>query len=302
MNKFLNLGFSLFLIGILTSCINEHTDWSRCLRAIRLEIHWIDTEPLERTEEVNLTIDHTAGDEMRLLSPLYGRYLDLLAGHYTIIGKEIEDNVTIDAQKATLSIPVGADGMAYSPAPFSAGMTTADIVYQPDTLVIPLPMYRQTRPLVIEIRMTGKRTPIINEFPVVEQFNGVLKGITVERDLWNCFPPHDNKAPWPALRSGQIGYEFALQTDTIPNEVWYSGMKNLIGVDNGNTQILDLEVKFQGMGTMDFSFDVTELMDEFQTKEVSKPWYILITLSLDSSLNVDIEDWIAGPDSWLIAR
>jgi len=302
MKKFLRLGVLLPFIAVLSSCINEYTDWSKCFRAMRIDLYWVNTRPLSDTEEVLITIDPSIGERMILISNPFSKEVDLLADHYNIIGRESADSVSIDAEKGTVSIPVGADGLAFSPVPFSAGQTTADVTYEKDTLVIPLPMYRQTRPLVIEVRMIDKRTPIINAFPPVDELTGILKGITIERDLNNCFPPHDNMAPWPALKNGKIGYGFTLLSDTIKNEVWYTGTKNLIGIDNGTSQILDLELKFQGSDRMDLSFDVTELLDEFQTKDVARPLYILITLSLDSSLNIEIEDWIAGPDSWLIAQ
>jgi len=269
---------------------------------MRIELQWVNTRPLSDTEEVSISIDPTMGEVMTVISNPFRKDVDLLADHYNIIGKEFVDSVNFDIEKGTLSIPTGSDGFAYSPKPFSAGETTADVVYKEDTLIIPLPMYRQTRPLVIEVKLVDKRTPIINEFPPVEMMSGVLKGITTERDIDNCFPPHDNREPWPALKNGSIGYDFTLLSDSIVQERWYSDTKNLIGVDNGTSQVLDLELKFQGSDIMDFTFDVTDLVTEFQTKEVTKPWYILITLALDSSLNVDIEDWIAGPDSWLVAQ
>lgn len=304
MNRFSIITFSLFITVtvLLSSCINEYTDWSKCFRAIRIVLNWIDTEPLYSDESVQIEIYPSSGETLLLNSNIYGTDVDLLADKYVLIGSEKADNVSINEEDSTVSVLTRGNGIVMNPTPFSAGMTTAEVVYVPDSLIIPLPMYQQTRPLIVEVEFIDKRIPIINEFPTIESISADLSGVTVKRKINDAFSSATDRLFVPAIEKGEASYNLSEPEEPREGGIWYTGANNLIGLDMTTTHLLHLNVNFEGGYSPEFTFDVTEQVAGFQTIEIHKPWYIIITLRLDSSLEVTIEDWYAGPDSWLIAQ
>ncbi|GEM_PF-1392792 len=301
--RFYQTGILALCALFFTACIRDGVDLENCFRGIWIKLEWIDTDPLVNTERVNITIMNQNGEELDLTSNIYGREAELADGDYSITGWESVHNIDFDFVKRTLA----ATGTTYAnasftdPEPFSAGSTTADIVYLLDTLVIPLPMYQQTRPLIVEVEFIDKRSPIINEFPPIKTLSATLSGITLERNINDGFFSTESRDISPAIRKGDIGYNLTQAEEPREGNIWFEASHNLLGLD-GQKHTLDLHVEFENGNSEDFAFDVTDELIGFHSEEIHKPWYIVVILNLDSSLSVSIEDWIAGPDSWLIGH
>lgn len=295
----LRVCFSFLLVVLLVGCIRDGENLENCFRLIRINLEWIDTAPLSETEQVNIAITSSGGQVTRLTSDVVGREVSLLADRYTIVGWEDEENVAINTQDGVVAV-LSRDGSLLEPTLFSAGENVVEVEFLPDTLIIPLPMYQQTRPLIIEVEFIDTRSPIINEFPPVKTITATLSGITLERKVNDGFVSVEAREPEPALKRGDITYTME-KTTLRQDETWYVDQHNLLGLD-GVSHSLNLYVEFEDGNSGEFTFDVTEELKGFHSEEIHKPWYIIITLELDSSLNVSIQDWIAGPDSWLIAQ
>ena len=299
MKGILRVGISLFLITLMSSCIRDGELLDNCFRLIRIQFQWIDTEPLSPSEQVNVAITPSNGTTQNITSNVTGRDVDLMPATYTLVGYEQEENVTINEIEGVVSVNTLSDGSLLEPTLFSAGKTTAEVVLRPDTLIIPIPMYQQTRPLIIEVLFRDTRIPIINEFPPVKELSAVLHGVTLERNINDGFVEEEREIP-VARKRGDIPYNLQKSELSRQDSLIYIDSHNLLGLDF-STHILDLHVEFENGLFENFSVDVTEQIAGFHSKEIHKPWYIIITLTLDSSLNVSIQDWIAGPDSWLTA-
>lgn len=298
MKKQIAFKFSLLLILFLvSSCLRDGENLDECIRRMRIELRWINTSPLDDNEQVSIVADPMfAGTQSSFISDIYGVDVDLLTGGYNIAGWESYSEVDLDITNHTVNVHTQADGTAVSPPLFSAGSTTATVELTGGTQIIPLPMYRQVRPLIIEINLIG------DGYALVNGITGTLQGITLERSLENAFPPVSGLSRPTALKSGNIDYTFAL-SDGEGTGVWYAETRNLIGVDGASSQMLDLDVTFSGDNEpSSFQFDVTSQLAEFQTKDINEPWYIIITLNLGANLDITIVDWIAGSESWITAQ
>ena len=287
----------VLLVLVFSSCMRDGENLDECIRSMRIELRWINTQPQSSDEKVAIGVFPSSfGTRVDLESDIYGVDVDLLTDGYNIVGWEDHSNTNIDVTNHTISVETSSDGMALSPNIFSAGFTHAEVTLSDANQVIPLPMYRQVRPVVIEINFIG------DGYALVSGVTGTLKGIALERSLDNGFPPVSGLGRPAAIKSGNINYTFGL-SDQAEAGIWYTGTQNLIGIDGNVAQTLDLEVSFTGESTPSpYSFDVTNQMAEYHTNKVDEPWYIIITLNLGANLEIDIVDWIAGPESWVTAH
>ncbi len=302
MKKFVKLVPLLACAFIFSSCIRDGLDLDNCFRNIRIEFRWIDTQPISQDEQVNISITSSQGETTNITSNIYGRDVDLAADTYTLVGWEPAENINLNRVDGTVSVSTRADGIILNPTPFNAGMTRAEVIIQQDSLIIPIPMYQQTRPLIVEVQFIDTDSPIINEFPPLESLSATLSGITLERNINDAFIERATRQSTKALKNGSIVYNLEENPESREEGLWYIGSNNLLGFDPGVPHTFDLTVKFEGEEPLDISFDVSDQLSEFETKDIHEPWYIIIRLSLDSSLKVSIQDWIAGPESWLIAQ
>ena len=300
MNKQIKLKLSILLgLIILSSCVRDGENLDDCIRRIRIELRWMDTQPLDNSERVNVEIvptTTTASPQSDITSDIYGVDVDLLTGGYAITGWETYSDVDLNKTDHTVSVHTQPDGTAISPAIFSAGHTTSSVEMSDESLIIPLPMYRQVRPVVIEINFIG------DAYSLVNGVTGTLKNIALERSIDNAFPPVNAMNRPTVIKSGNMNYTFGLSDDIGPG-IWYTGTKNLIGIDGNSSQTLDLTVSFTGEDApRTYAFDVTSQMNEYHTDKINEPWYIILTLNLGATLEIDIVDWIAGPESWIVAH
>lgn len=301
MKNILKIIIPLFFIILLSSCIKDGEILENCLRLVRIEFRWIDTDPLSQSENVNVAITSSGGTTTHITSNVTGRDVDLAADTYTFVGYEPEQNVEINEKEGTVSlIESRVDGGVLEPTLFSGGERVMNVEYLPDSLVIPIPMYQQTRPLIVEVIFEDKSTPIINEFPPVKSMIANLTGITYERAINDGFVSVEEREQFPAIKRGDIKYDLEKSDEVRSDRIEFLATHNLLGLD-GVSHSLTVQVEFENGISDEFTFDVTEKLKGFHSEEIHEPWYIIITLKLDSSLGVSIVDWIAGPDSWLTA-
>lgn len=283
-----------FLTFTVTSCIKESLD--DCFQWMRIELRWISTQPVDYSESVNIeVIPLTPESEFEITSDVYGVNVNFRVGGYKIIGHENSANVEIDYDSLTVAVGTSSDGMALEPDIFGAGSTIAEVKVHDESLVIPLPMYRQARPLVIGVDFEGDGAPLIS------RIDGVLHGITIKRDLDNGFPPVNGLTRPPAITNGSIRYNLGSLTRAI-DEAWFADSKRLLGIDGNTSQIIDLDVFFNDGTTTSTSIDITEQLAGYHTQDINEPWYVIITLEAGIGLTVEIVDWISGPESWIIAQ
>jgi len=283
---------ALILVSLLvTSCIRDGLE--DCIRRIRIELKWIDTDPREDSEQLELIILSPTGEEIDTSTDQYGKYIDLATGKYSIITWEPTQNIQVKGR--TISVNTAADGTALEPTLFSGGATETEVTLSDEDLVIPVPLHEQVRPLIIKVDFVG------DVFELVEGMEGTLHGITLSRDINNGFPPVDGRNRPPALTNGIINYNFTKENLRQDDE-WFSAGRNLIGVDGDAAQTLDLRIQLATGDYADISLDVTSQLIEYHTEKIHEPWYIIITLKLGINLELEIVDWIAGPDSWIVAH
>lgn len=287
--------FLLLLTLTVISCVKS-SDLDDCVEQMRIELRWILTEPVDYDESVPIeVIPETVRSQYTITSDVYGVNVDLRVDEYTIVGYESAQNSTVDVNTQIVSIPTGPNGMALEPEIFSAGSNTVQVTLADKSLIIPLPMYRQVRPLIIEIEIEGDGSPLI------QGITGVLHGIALERSISNGFPPTNGQNRPAAIRNGSIDYNLLPLTRTV-GDSWFGGSRNLLGIDGTVNQILDLVITFTDGSSTTLSLDVTDDLSEFQTVDINEPWYIIIVLEAGFNLEVSIADWKAGAESWITAH
>ena len=279
---------AILLLATITSCIRDDNDLSKCFYRIKIEQRWIDSEPVRANDSTQLEIKFD-GNSRSLNSGYEGRYVDLIPNIYDIIGFEPTHNVSINNN--IVSVSVNSDGSAMEPGPFTAGEISAEVYSVAEDQLIILPMRRQTRELIVKVKITGDGLSLINGM------TGSLSGIAISREVNSCFPPVDGKNRPSAARSGVISYSFQEDTDQ-----WFVGSNTLLGIDGNSQQNLSLNINFINGEATDISQDVTGGMTGFHTQDIAKPWYIIIEINLGFDLQATITDWSAGPYSWLIAE
>jgi hypothetical protein len=267
----------------LQSCIKD--DLSDCISRLRIELEWIQTQPHDNQEQVQLTITPTDFDraEIDLTSDIYGRDVELRPDMYRIVGWEPADNITITGDTVTLA--TDANTYALIPQSFSGGATEAEVYASRGDQVIPLPMRRQTRPLCVKVYFTGEGAAD------VEGLQAQLEGVTLERNIDDAFPPASGRVRPPAYRNGSAYYTFGWQDAGY----WFTTQR-LIGVDGDAAQKLNFTVFFDGGYSDTITLDVTGDMVGYHTEDVENPWCITVTMDLTEILILTITDWYAGAD------
>lgn len=289
MRKLPITGLLLILSLYMVSCIKDSFDPEKCLQKLRIEFQWINSSPLDDSELIPLEIRATSGDLIRLISPTQGIDTELLPGIYNIVESESASNIIING--TTVSVSTQPDGLINEPGAFSGGAISLQVYSNRVFQVLTVPMRQQRRQLIVQLKVTGAGAQSIRTV------DGTLDGIAISRDINNGFSPADGQQKPPAITNGTVKYTF--QDGGNQN---FSGGYYLLGVDGTTQQNLNLTVNTSLGIVKDFSLDVTNNLAEFHTKEVEKPWYIVLELNLDASLEFTITDWKTGTESNLVAQ
>lgn len=302
MKKFSEIMLLSILIFTFASCrIDESV--GHCIQTTTVLLNWVQTQPIvEEGNPVTITIlpSEYYPDGQTFHSDIHGPEAELNVGKHTVVAYETSDNAHVDPAKQTVNIDAAPDGNVTSePDYFSAGSTTIEITPQTDANII-LPLYKQVRKLMVELKFEGAGSPLVTAI------TGNLDGIAVERAINHGFKPVDPAITRPpAIKTGNIDYTFTPvegQTDVL-----FTGNRKLLGIDGNGLQTLELDITFSNAKVYSLTEDVTSLMDGFHTEDLDvvggdKPWYIKLTYSVDAQLNISLTDWDDGGESGIIAE
>lgn len=223
--------------------------------------------------------------------------VDLEDGTYTVVvvNGAKEDQVTIKG--TTVTVVTNPDGTAGEPGKLIGGHTNITVGGNngggQETPKIEVPVEHQTRPLILKINFEGENLALL------QSLKGIVDGIALSRDLNHGFKPLDGQDRHPASASGSISYAFSPNEEA---ENSYQSMRTLLGIDGSGQQTLTLTVGYKGDIQQTYTFDITRQLDGFHTEDVTNPWVIEIMLRLGTDFQATIEDWKAGPESWMDAH
>ena len=279
----------------VTSCIEESTD--HCPKKANVLLDWVETLPItEEGNPVNVVIIPGDGSNEQVYdSDTHSPDVEIPVGEQTILVYEKNGDKHVNNRQQTVSVDTDDDGkMNDEPDYFSGGSVKVDVQPNSD---LELPLYKQVRELIIELKLTGPGADYI------AGITGNFDGIATERHINNGFRPVDPTVTRsPAIRKGDVDYTF----DNVENEsdAFFSGSRKLLGIDGEGKQILTLTITFKNGDTHFFPVDVTELMDGFHTEDLDtegseRPWYIKLAFEVATSFEIVIVDWEDGGSSWI---
>ena len=285
----------IFLIAAtLSGCsIYNDPDIPECPVDVRIELQWIDTEPLSDTENVDVKAYNGSDLIINTTSDIYGTDVILAPDRYEVVGYEQSPNISISGH--TISVATDGNSRMMPINKFSAGVGSGTVLPNRAHQVIYLPMREQVRELIIMVEFTG------NLAQGVTGIDGDLEGVTLSRDINDAFPTASGRQRPYAISRTDEPYDFSRE-QRGNEDIWFSGTRNLIGIDGDSDQILNLEATLSDGQAINYPVDVTGMMTGFHTENVSDPWYIILKLNLDLDMLITIEDWYGGTDSNMIAE
>ncbi len=286
----------IVLILLFTSCIKGDYNTDNCPG--QYTITPISPKELNSGKNIELKDALTTlidpSKSLRIVEVGSDRPLDLMKGLYTAIPvKGTNEKVKVEGK--TVSVTVGTDGGADDPSDFVGGYLDIDVPKTvPDWGIVnyDVPTMIQTRLLVLRVKLEGLNAQL------VESLNGVINGIAISRDLDNAFLDNGTTNRFPALKSGYVNYTLGLSG----TDGYYTGSRRLLGLDGVASQILTLNITYKGNVQKVYTFNITNDLNGFHTKDVVQPWIIQMKLRLGADFQANIEDWIAGPEVWIDAQ
>lgn len=283
---------------LLTSCIKEGFDKENCPGEYIILPLTPDSNSDQKTElEGDTTVIIDSEGNEHPVDAGSDKPIDLEDGTYTVVTVKDSDNGSTTVNGTTINVNTHPDdGTAVDAGTPIGGYTeiTADIDNGGQgSTVFEVPTKNQSRPLTVILNFEGGNAAFI------QSIAGIVDGIALSRDLNNGFAPTDGQDRHPALTAGSISYAFAGQEDA---ENSYSATRILLGIDGDGNQTLTFTVTYKGGTEKTYTFDITRKMDGFHTVDVNEPWVIEITLQLGADFEATIEDWKAGPESWMDAH
>lgn len=286
----------IVLILFLASCIKEDYNTDNCPG--QYTITPISPKELNSSRSVELEnslttlIDPTK--DSRIVEVGSNRPLNLMKGLYTAIPvKGMDEKVIVEGR--FVSVTVEATGGANDPSDFVGGYLNLEVPKTvPDWGIVnyDVPTMIQTRLLVLKVKFEGLNAQL------VQSVNSVVNGIAISRDLNNAFLDKGTTNRFPALKSGYVNYTLGLSG----TDGYYTGSRRLLGLDGAASQILTLNIIYKGGVQKVYTFDITNDLNGFHTKDVVQPWIIQMKLRLGADFQANIEDWIAGPEVWIDAQ
>lgn len=287
----------LALPFLLTSCIKEGFDKENCPGEFIL----IPTTPGESGDKAELKgtvtkfIDAT-GKEHEVEAGS-GKPIDLEDGDYTVVTVKDAEDGQVNVDGTTISVVTQPDGTAGEPGSPIGGHTHITVGKDgnngEDGTRIEIPTNYQSRPLILKVHFEGENTSLIRSIA------GVVDGIALSRDLNHGFTPTDGQDRHPAITTGSVNYSFDADQEAAGS---YQGIRTLLGISGDESQTFTMTVTYEGDVQKIYTFDITHRLDGFHTQDVTSPWVIEITLRLGADFIATIEDWKAGPESWMEAH
>lgn len=282
---------------LLTSCIKEGFDKENCPGEYIIVPLTPDSNSDKKTElESSITVLIDGRGNEYHVDAGSEKPVDLEDGTYTVVTVKDSDNGSTTVNGTTISVNTHPDdGTAVDAGTPIGGYTeiTVDNANGQGSTTFEVPTKNQSRLLTVKLNFEGGNAAFI------QSIAGIVDGIALSRDLNNGFAPTDGQDCHAALTAGSISYAFAGQEDA---ENSYSATRILLGIDGDGNQTLTFIVTYKGGTEKTYTFDITRKMDGFHTVDVTEPWVIEITLQLGADFEATIEDWKAGPESWMDAH
>ncbi|MCD7968928.1 MAG: FimB/Mfa2 family fimbrial subunit [Alistipes sp.] len=270
------------------ACVNQDPDLDDCEQSVMLLFDWIDpATPRDNTSALNVKITGDNAD-ISTTAPVEGKELEIFPGEYRFTAWESATNVTIDGTVLTVA---STDGVATEPQDFTAGTTTDRVINNDTYQEIHVPMYQQTRDLIIRLQFTGDGVSLI------QSASGSVSGIALSRELTFGFPPVDGRIRPQAITHGSVAYTFTEGADS-----WWTGQRTLLGNAGDDDQIFTVTVGLDEDQSVTEQVDFTSEFNGFHTVNLGEPWVISIELQISASLDLSIVDWYTGTESWLEAE
>ena len=299
MRNYYTIAAVLCLIYCMTGCIKEGYDSENCPGAVRINYNWFP----DTFANDSLYISVVQGDKIWNLSTGAddsGVDIDLENGSYEVVAAETAKNIKVEGIAISVD-PSGGQGYP-EPGVCTGGADTLVVDDGQSESVVDIPMVRQVRPLIVNVRFTGSGA-ITGETKAIRSagishVSGIVSGVTFSRHINYGFPPVNGNPRNPAYTTGEVEYDLLANTA----ERFYTDRHNLLGIDGEASQELELAINFENGYSETLHLDVTSRMYEFHTKDITQPWVINIVIDVTASFEVSITDWTAGPESWMEAQ
>lgn len=288
---------SATLLLFLASCIKSDYDTENCPGLYTITP--IAPVELQQGSSNELRPTNTAvlfpGENWRKTQVGSDVTLELLKGHYMAVSLK-DENGQVAVDGTAISVSSDATGAAQEPSDFVGGYIDFPVeggLVDFGIINHDLPTYVQTRPLVLKVKIEGDNGAL------VESITATVDGITLSRDLHHAFIEGGATDRFPAITDGHVAYTL----DEPDTDGFYTGSRRLLGLDGRDrqTQELVLTVHFVGGFSKEYTFDITQDLNGFHTRDVTSPWIIKFILSAGADFEGTIQDWIAGPEEWLDA-
>lgn len=291
MGKYLTLFTCIFL---LSSCVYDD-DPDKCLGEVRLEFDWIDTEPLDEEEIIDVDILSGSGERRIISTTPAGTAVSLMPNSYKLIAFEEAENVTCSDRIFTLGL--NGDDSAKDPAFFNGGTTTANLPVNFNRETIVIPMRIQARKVIIRVNVFDDQAGTITKM------SGKLGGITVSRDIDEGFPPVDGQRRHNALVNGSVAYDFQ-PTPGSDGVTLFSDEHYLLGLDGSSLQELSLEAEFSDGQPLSltedishmFSYTENSVMHDYHLTNTRDAWVIELNVDIRLGWGIFITDWNAAEE------
>jgi len=302
-----NLLIISILIFLLSGCDDKHINHGYRYRT-DMGVNWDYTDK-PADADIGTVIIITDSNGKQTILPggngIDNVPVDWEDGRYTVVVGDDVQNISYDDNKVV--VDTNTDGSILEPPPFSAGESAVKIdkgsITEGDELI----MHRQTRELVVKVRILSG----LRHFRDIVSFKGVFDGVTVSRDLLYSFPPAGN--PGRLLSEdvyGLLNMEFNQITDSSDQDVVYSyqARYRLMGIGPDNTKTITLSYRSKDlsdvMEEVFYVLDVTDMITDFHTLEsVENPYVLIIDLIEDPSTGeFSIEEWKVADPNELIAE
>lgn len=230
--------------------------------------------------------------------------IELEDGEYHVFLGDDVDNIDYDDN--SVEVETDEDGFVHEPEPFSAGETTVVIKNNRITSTGKVVMVRETRELIVKIRIVSG----MKHFSGITGFNCLFDGVTVSRDISQGFPPYKElDRPLKETVHGKL--QMAFTREDLLNEKGepsaYLARHRLLGIDSKCEKIMNFYYREDNLSetteTVFHTLDVTNIIDDFHTHEdVSEPYVLILDLAEDAVTgNIVIMDWMIGDINDLIA-